>query len=134
MVLNVDKTKLMYFSRSCSKIVTANISTTDAKCIELVSSYTYLGIWLDEKLSFKTHFDNLVKRLKVKLGFYFRNKSCFNFAARKKLVLATFLPMIDYGDVRYMHASAATLQAIGTVYHGAICYITNAKSLTNRCH
>ena len=35
------------------------------------------------------------------LGFYFRHKPCFTFQARKTLVNATFLPVLDYGDILY---------------------------------
>ena len=51
---------------------------------------------MDEKLSFKAHVDNLLTKITLKLGFYFRNKACFPLMARKKLVQATFLSVIDY--------------------------------------
>lgn len=50
------------------------------------------------------------------------------------MVIATFLPVIDYADILYMNASATTLQAIDKVYHGALRFITNSKSLTHHCH
>lgn len=43
--------------------------------------------------------------------------------------MASFLPMIDYGDVLYMHAPVAS----DTVYHGALHFILNPKSLTHHC-
>ena len=55
------------------------------------------------------------------------------FESRKRLVAATFLSVLDYGDMLYMHASAQSLQALDTVYHGALRFITNFKSLTHRC-
>ena len=48
--------------------------------IERVTSYEYLGIWIEDKLLFNVHIANLVR----KIGFYFRNKSCFTFNAQKK--------------------------------------------------
>ena len=80
------------------------IYTDQGKSIEAVSSYKYLGFLIDEHFSFKPHIDNLVKKLKLKLGFYFRNKSCFTMSSRKRLVDATFLPIIDYGHLLYMNA------------------------------
>ena len=82
-----------------------------------MSSYKYLGIWLDDKLSFKVNVDNLVTNLKLKLGFYFRNKAGFPLMARKKLVQATFLSVIDYGDLLCMHATSSVLQRLDSVYH-----------------
>ncbi len=59
------------------------------------------------------------------LSFYFRIKS---FEAKKKLVAATFMSVLDYGDVIYIHTSSQSLHAIDTVYHGA-----NLKTLTHHC-
>ncbi len=64
------------------------------------------------------------------LSFYFRIKS---FEAKKKLVAATFMSVLDYGDVIYIHTSSQSLHAIDTVYHGALRFITNLKTLTHHC-
>lgn len=108
--------------------------TTQNKQIEVVSSYKYLGFLLDNKLTFKLHIEQLKKKLRLKLGFYFRNKACFSFEAKKALVSATFLPVLDYGDILYMHASCSLLRMLDTVYHGALRFITNSKSLTHHCN
>jgi len=66
-------------------------------------SFKYLGFLIDDSLSFKPHIQQLVKKLKLRLGFYFRNKSCFSFDAKKRLVAAPVMPVIDDGDVLDMH-------------------------------
>ena len=66
------------------------ITTLQGSVIESVSQYKYLGIIIDDALSLKPHIQQLLKKLKIKLGFYFRNKSCFTFEAKKRLVAATF--------------------------------------------
>jgi hypothetical protein len=93
--------------------------------IEVVTSYKYLGILIDDGLSFKLHIQQLVKKLKLKLGFYFRNKAC------RRLVSATFMPLLDYGDILYMNASAQCLRSIDTLYHGTLRFILNYKTLTH---
>ena len=63
-------------------------------------SYKYLGIWIHEKLSFNIQICNLVEKLKLKIGFYFRNKSCFTFSAKKNLwKFCDWWSVIDYGDM-----------------------------------
>lgn len=42
------------------------------------------------RLSFKVHTLNLVRKLKLKLGFYYRNEACLYLSVRKALVWATF--------------------------------------------
>ena len=53
--------------------------------LEVVACYKYLGIRLDDCLSFKLQVNNLLRKLRVKLGFFFRSKSCFSLEARKSL-------------------------------------------------
>ncbi len=57
-----------------------------------------------------------------KLGFYFRNKSCFPFKVWKKLVSATFLPILDY-----------LLSSLDDLYHGALRFITDCKCIMHHC-
>lgn len=46
---------------------------------------------------------------------------------------ATFLPLLDYGDLLYINASAQCLQSLDTVYHCALRFITGCKYLTHHC-
>ncbi len=67
----------------------------------------------------------LLKKLNVLLGFDFRNKSGFSFNIKRRMVMSTFLPILDYGDVLYMNAPAQSLHVLESVYHGALRFITN---------
>ena len=79
LILNTDKTKLMVFSKARNRPLNLSpITTRQGKAIEVVTSYKYLGILIDDGLSFiNCIFNNLQKKLKLKLGFYFRNKAYF---------------------------------------------------------
>ncbi len=133
LVLNVEKTKFMWLSNSRNSLDgSVVLRTLQGKLIALVSEYKYLGIIIDDKLRFDSYINYL--RLKLKqLGFYFRNKSCFSFNARKKLVSGTFLPILDYGDVVHQHASSYRLASLEAVYHGALRFITDCKFSTHHC-
>ncbi len=89
----------MCFSKSRKTDDACYIVALDEKVIARVSVYKYLGILLEESLSFKQHIECLTKKLRVKLGFYYRNKGCFSFSARKTLIQATYRSMLDYGDI-----------------------------------
>lgn len=56
------------------------IKTLQGAEIETVECYKYLGLWLDTSLTFRTHVEQLSNKLKVKIGFLYRNKSCFSSA------------------------------------------------------
>ncbi len=90
----------MRFSKSRITDDACQILTLDEKVIERVSVYKYVGLFFEECLSFKQHKECLTKN-NLKLGFYYRNKGCFSFSVRKTLIQATFLPMLDYGDILY---------------------------------
>ncbi len=44
---------------------------------------------------------------------------CFSFDA-VTFDAATFLPVLDYGDLLYMHAPAQALHMLDTVYHASL--------------
>ena len=75
----------------------------------------------------------MLSKLRLQLGFYFRNSACFSQSARKKLVEATFLPVLDYGDVFYRNSTKALLQSLDSVYHSALRFITRANHYTHHC-
>ncbi len=62
LVLNANKTKYMFFTRCRTKITVPPILTLEGDYIERVNSYKYLGIWLDERLGFNIHIENLLKK------------------------------------------------------------------------
>ncbi len=47
---------------------------------------------------------------------------------------ATFLSVLDYGDIIYMHASPSVLKPLDTIYHSAIRFITGDGFMTHHCH
>ncbi len=111
----------------------AVLRTLQGKLITLVSEYKYLGILIDDTLCFNSYINYVRLKLKKQLGFYFRNKSCFSFNARKKLVSGTFLLILDYGDVVYQHASSYLIASLEAVYHGALRFIMDCTFSTHHC-
>lgn len=73
-------------------ITALSILTVDDVHIERVTTYKYLGIWIDEKLAFDVHIDYLVKRLKPRLGFLSRQKNVFPLELERKLFTVLFYP------------------------------------------
>ena len=134
LVLNTDKTKLMLFSNTKKVLQTIpTVSTLEGNVIEVVCMYKYLGVLLDDSLTFKPHIDNLANKLKLKLGFFHQSKFGFSFEVKKQLVTATFLSILDYGDLVYMNASAKCLSKIDTVYHASLRFIANCGARTHHC-
>ena len=134
LVLNAKKTKFMVFSRTRNSDHTSlRISAKNGTDIEMVTEYKYLGIWLDNKLSFRTHIDNLASTLRQKVGFLYRNRSSFPLICRKRVIEAVFLSVLDYGDVIYKAAAPSTLKSLDSVYHSALRFITGDSYSTHHC-
>lgn len=56
-----------------------------------ISSYKYLGMYLDEQLHFKQHIEHFDKETEAEIRFlFFRNKSCFSKSVRNDLVRGPF--------------------------------------------
>ena len=101
--------------------------------IETVTSYKYLGITIDNNLSFKGHIEKLVSKCKLKLGFFFRNKSSFSRQVRDYLISTTFLPVLVYGDLLYTNAPDKHLKKLDSVYHCALRFITGCGYGVHHC-
>ena len=55
LVLNTYKTKVMWFGKKNAPLPTGVITTSEGLELEVVTSYKYLGAWLDSTLSFSQH-------------------------------------------------------------------------------
>lgn len=97
------------------------------------------GFLLDRELSFKAHIDQLISKLKVKLGFFYRNKASFIPQSQETKYLQCFclslicfclsLIMVMYN----MCSSSKCLQSMNSVYHCALRYVTARSHLTHCC-
>lgn len=84
-----------------------SLHAAQGKSMDAVSSLSTLYFLLDQELSLQAHIANGI--CKLRLGFYYRNESCFFLRACKLLLSATFLPLLDYGDFFHVHASTKCL-------------------------
>ena len=113
----------MWFGKKNAPPPTCVITTSEGFELEVVTSYKYLGVWLDGALSFSQHISKLEAKVKSGLGFLYRNRSSFNTAAKLTLIQMTIQPMLDYRDIIYR--SAGNLSAIR--------FATNAPYRTHYC-
>jgi hypothetical protein len=106
------------------------ITTSEGLELEVVTSYKYLGVWLDFTLSFSQHISKLLANVKSRLGFFYRNHSSFTPAAKLSLIQMTILPMLDYGDILF---SKGALERLNVLYHSAILFATNSPYRPHHC-
>ena len=74
--LNAQKTKLMVFHRKQKHVHEINVQINGTK-IERVESFTFLGIMLDENLTWKNHIEMVGKKISKVTGILCRLKNIF---------------------------------------------------------
>ena len=74
--LNVQKTKLMIFHRKQKQINELNI-LIDGIAIERVESFNFLGLIIDEGLSWKKHTDVVKNKISKVVGILYRLNNIF---------------------------------------------------------
>ena len=74
--LNAQKTKLMVFHRKQKHVDEINVQINVTKS-ERVESFNFLGIMLDENLSWKSHIEMVGKKIPKVTGILYRLKNIF---------------------------------------------------------
>ena len=67
----------MWFDNNNAPLPTSVITASEGLEFEIVTSYKYLGVWLDGTLSFSQHKSKLQAKVKSRLGFLYHNHSSF---------------------------------------------------------
>ena len=86
LVLNTSKTKVKWFGKKNDPLSTSLITISVGFELEVVTSYKYLGVWLDSTLSFSQNIPTLQAKVKSRLGFLYHNHSSFTPAAKLTLI------------------------------------------------
>ena len=132
--INFTKTKGMIFSRR--RNISLEISL-DNKRIEFVDEFTYLGLTIDKKLTFKKHISNITKRVNQGNGkIYYLNKF-LPLHSLKKIFYSIIYPHINlhiliWGGTNESHLQplvVAVNKVIRNLYWGNDNTLTKYKKL-----
>ena len=99
--------------------------------IERVNSFKYLGIVLDDTLSFEQHIDNLYKKCCQKLGAIGKVRNCLTRKLSLQLYKSLVTPHIDYGDVIYISGNKESLAKLQLIQNKACRLILRAHKMTS---
>ena len=92
--LNISKTKYLLISSAHSRY-DVNIEI-DGETIERVNELKYLGVIIDDKLTFKSHIDNVIKKMAKKYGVLCRLKNDLTLNSKILLYKSIISPHIDF--------------------------------------
>ena len=100
--LNLRKTEYFFIWNSAEATVVRSESHSplcmEGKEVNQVKSFKYLGVLLDECLSFNDHITYLKSKVASRLGLLSRLRGCLTTEAANKIYLSTVLPILSYCD------------------------------------
>ena len=94
--LNAQKTKLMFFHRKQKQVDEINVQINGTQ-IERVESFNFLGIMLDENLTWKSHIEMVAKKISKVTGILYRLKNIFLESVLFVLYNSLIVSYINYG-------------------------------------
>ena len=120
LTLNADKTKYIVFgtNRQLTHKNDLNLKVGNKK-IERVSSMKYLGIILDENLSFTEHIKYIFNKSTKKLGILRRAREYLDQKTSILLFKSLIVPYLDYCDTVYMCGSSVDLKQLQLIQNSA---------------
>ena len=70
--------------------------------LERVDCYKYLGLYVDNRLTFHDHRTKLIQQLNLKLNYFAKIRKFLTTKTALTIYKATMLPLLDYADLVYM--------------------------------
>ena len=97
---NTEKSKVMVFGSptNLKKLPSFEVKL-DGAPLQIVSSYKYLGITLDQGLNYNLHSNRIVSSVSGKLKQFQRMRSFLSVKAALLVYKGTILPLLEYGDL-----------------------------------
>ena len=122
--LNLLKTNYILFSNSLNSL--PNDITFDNTTIEQVTHTKFLGVLVDNKLSWKSHIENICQTISRNIGVIYRLKSYLPKSSLLKLYSSLILPYLNYGLLVWGNGNKASLEKVSLLQNKAIRIICNA--------
>ena len=137
LTLNVTKTKYILISPFLAKDAVVPDLNIDGKKITRISklsnekSVRFLGVWLDEDLSFTDHVEKLIKKLKTGLHKLRSARTSCPLRVRKQIYHSLFESYLLFGITIYSAASEPLLEQIFLLQKKAIRLVADVHYLAH---
>ena len=119
--INVKKTKLVFHPASQNSVNNINsVIKMQNTVIDYVTSYVYLGVEIDDMLTFKKHFSNIFKNVSHKLFILRKIRNMINVKAALDVTKTMFCSIIDYGNIFLSSTNDSDLHELQILQNNAI--------------
>ena len=108
----------------------------DGEPVTQAKTFKYLGITLDENLTYNCHINSIIKYANHKLYLLRRCRKYLNTETAILLYKSHILPIIEYGDTLYMSANSKHLERLQIIQNSGLksCLETSKRTNTNVIH
>ena len=131
LTLNISKTKFMVISKKKKPPENDFQVQFDNVCIEKCSSYKYLGIFLDDKLSWKPHIDYISNKISKMCVFFSKLRYATNFHLLKSVYFALAASHLQYCNLVWGNAAQSILDPLRKIQNRIIRILSFAPF---NCH
>jgi hypothetical protein len=129
LTLNVKKTKCMFFGTPSMLANAGSLSLShDNIEIEQVPNFKYLGLILDNKLSFKEHLCDVSKKIASKISILGRVRKYLPIKHRLMLFNSLILPHFDYASIVWSNTNSKYTDPLVSLSKRAARVIWGAKN------
>ena len=135
--INPKKTKFMIVSnRKFDFKNTKHVLNMNSEELQRVPTYTYLGITLDEHLSYEAHTKSIISKVSGKVLQLRKIRSVISSKAALLIYKNMILPILEYGDIYLSSATMELRKKLQTLQNRALkCALGKDKFYrTNRQH
>ena len=126
--LNVNKTKAMMINKRQS---TTYDIVIDGEPIELVKSMKYLGVIIDDRLTFNSNIEYIANKINKKISLLYRIRKKIDRDLRLTFFKTTVPPHFDYCSSILFLANENQFNQLQLLMNRALRIIENADRLTN---
>ena len=114
--LSIEKTNFVVFDNlNCIDEITLDLNGENLS-IKECKTIKYLGLMVDNKLTFNDHIEHIKKKVGKRLGAMYRSKNLLPVKYRKMFANALMLPQFDYLDIIYNKACKSKLNELDLLY------------------
>ena len=137
MGINFKKTKVMVYGKKNATRKNQNvILEVKGNRIHQVKTYKYLGVTIDENLTFNCHINNVIKSANHKLYLLKRIRRFLNIETAVLLYKSHVLPILEYGSILFMKSSIKHLERLQVIQNMGIktALEVSKRANTNMIH
>ena len=127
LTLNTSKSAFMLFGRGFPADISVNIN---GEPLQKVSQTKFLGVTIDEKLNFKPHVEDVLKKLSSVSGIIWRSKNSIPRHILKLIYLSLANSYMSYGILAWGRCSLTSIAKVDKAQRRIIKYIYGANDNT----